>query len=251
MVDSISTMSDDGTKAGLGVIALAQRNGFDKRRLASKLSEIILGGQDGLVNVAGVILGLAAATSDTRIIIAGGLAATFAESISMAAVAYTSAQADGDYYESEMEREKEEIRRSPEPKRDQLAGLFEGWGFSGKLLDDAVDHVSHSEKHWADILVANDLKLQPIEENGLIWDAILVGISAVVGSLVPLWPFFFFPPDTAMWLGMLSTALVLYAIGVVKAKLTVGNPSRSGLQMLVIGMLAALVGYAIGLLFRL
>jgi hypothetical protein len=57
----------------------------ESRRLASKLSEIILGGQDGLVNVAGVILGLAAATNESRIIIAGGLAATFAESISSGA----------------------------------------------------------------------------------------------------------------------------------------------------------------------
>jgi VIT1/CCC1 family predicted Fe2+/Mn2+ transporter len=53
----------------------------------------------------------------------------------------------------------------------------------------------------------------------------------------------------AIWLGLLCTAVTLYAVGVIKAKLTVGKPSRSGLQMLVIGMLAALVGYAIGLFF--
>ena len=67
--------------------AYQSSGGTNGRVLASRLSEIILGGQDGLVNVAGVILGLAAATDEVRIIIAGGLAATFAESISMAAVA--------------------------------------------------------------------------------------------------------------------------------------------------------------------
>ncbi|MDP2994367.1 MAG: VIT1/CCC1 transporter family protein, partial [Anaerolineales bacterium] len=50
---------------------------------ASGLSDIILGGQDGLVNVLGVILGVAAATSDPRIVMVAGLAATFAESVSM------------------------------------------------------------------------------------------------------------------------------------------------------------------------
>ena len=70
------------------------------------LPEIILGGQDGLVNVLGVILGVAAATASSKIIIVAGLAATFAESISMAAVAYTSRLAEADYYQSEYEREK-------------------------------------------------------------------------------------------------------------------------------------------------
>lgn len=243
MTDKIATISP-------GLISSLVQKRFDRRQLASKLSEIILGGQDGLVNVAGIILGLAAATNDVRIIIAGGLAATFAESISMAAVAYTSTLADKDYYAAELTRVKDEIRITPEKKRQQLSGLFRNWGFDGRLLDEAVDRLSDNEDHFAELMVANDLKLQPVEKNGLLWDSTLVGISAVVGSLVPLWPFFFFSVNIAIWLGMLSTGLVLFAVGAVKAKLTVGNPSKSGLQMLIIGMLAALVGYAIGLLFK-
>ena len=74
---------------------------YDPHRRASALSDIILGGQDGLVNVLGVILGVAAATADTRIVLVAGLAATFAESVSMGAVAYTSTLADADFFESE------------------------------------------------------------------------------------------------------------------------------------------------------
>ena len=62
----------------------------DPHRQASALSDVILGGQDGLVNVLGVILGVAAATQDSRIILAAGMAATFAESVAMGAVAFTS-----------------------------------------------------------------------------------------------------------------------------------------------------------------
>ena len=218
--------------------------------LASRLSEIILGGQDGLVNVAGIILGLAAATSEIRIIIAGGLAATFAESISMAAVAYTSKQADKDYYDAEIARETSEVRIDAESKTNQIKGIFDHWGFTGKLLDDIVDHITTDEEHWVEIMMAHDIKLQPIAKEGLLSGAILVGISAIIGSLIPLWPFFFFPIDVALILGLISTAIVLYVVGFVKARLTVGVPSKSGLQMLVIGMTAALVGYGIGLLFR-
>jgi VIT1/CCC1 family predicted Fe2+/Mn2+ transporter len=222
----------------------------EPHRLGAKLSEIILGGQDGLVNVAGVILGLAAATTDMRIIIAGGLAATFAESISMAAVAYTSTLADLDFYRAERAREHAEIKDVPHLERAEIEDIFKGWGFEGELLHNAVNHITSHEEHWVDIMMAHELRLQPVEEKGLISDALLVGFSAIVGSLVPLAPFFFLPRVPAVWAGLAFSALVLFAVGAIKAKLTVGKPAKSGLQMMVIGMVSAIVGYGIGLLFR-
>jgi VIT1/CCC1 family predicted Fe2+/Mn2+ transporter len=227
-----------------------QDSWYSRRHVASKLSEIILGGQDGLVNVAGVILGLAAATDETRIIIAGGLAATFAESISMAAVAYTSTLADRDYYQAEFEQESAEIEVDPEAKKSQLVNIFKNWGFSGQLLEKIVDQVSSDKEQWAAISMANIRKLQPVSSNGLVFDAFLVGISAILGSLVPLAPFFFFPSEIAIWIGLTLTAIVLYALGAIKARLTVGKPYRSGLQMVAIGMVAALAGFVIGLFFK-
>src|SRR5262245_54306305 len=72
----------------------------------SRLVEVILGGQDGLVNVLGVILGVAAASGSQRLVIAAGLAATFAESISMAAVAFTTKRAEADLFQREAARER-------------------------------------------------------------------------------------------------------------------------------------------------
>src|SRR5712691_2782096 len=69
-----------------------------QRGIGRALRDIILGGQDGLVNVLGVVLGVAAATAQLRIIMAAALAATFSESIAMAGVAYTAALAERDYY---------------------------------------------------------------------------------------------------------------------------------------------------------
>src|SRR5512136_3126180 len=98
------------------------------------LSDVILGGQDGLVNVLGVILGIAAATPDPRIVLAGGLAATFAESISMGAVAYTSTLADRDFYLAELEREKYEIREVPELEREEIRTVYREYGLEGEAL---------------------------------------------------------------------------------------------------------------------
>src|SRR4051794_16922059 len=105
----------------------------DPHRGASALSDVILGGQDGLVNVLGVILGVAAATSDTRIVLVAGLAATFAESVSMGAVAYTSPLADADFYESEREREYRHIQHVPALEREEIRRIYQNKGFSGEL----------------------------------------------------------------------------------------------------------------------
>src|SRR5512136_163215 len=92
----------------------AQDAAAEKHKQPGLLSDFILGSQDGIVNVLGVILGVAIASQEFKIILAGGLAATFAESISMGAVAYTSTLARREFYIAEMEREKKEIETVPE-----------------------------------------------------------------------------------------------------------------------------------------
>src|SRR3989304_6328637 len=108
---------------------------FDPHRKSYELADIILGGQDGLVNVLGVILGVAAATNDPRIVLVAGLAATFAESVSMGAVAYTSTRADSGFYQSEREREYRHLSQVPDVERQEIRDIYERKGFKGELLD--------------------------------------------------------------------------------------------------------------------
>ena len=127
------------------------------------LPEIILGGQDGLVNVLGVILGVAAATVSSKIIIVAGLAATFAESISMAAVAYTSKIAEADYYQSELEREKWEIENVPGGEREEIRAIYENYGFKGKILDEIVKKITSDKKIWLKVMMEQELKLENVD----------------------------------------------------------------------------------------
>lgn len=216
----------------------------------NSLSDVILGGQDGLVNVLGVILGVAAASQDTRIVIAGGLAATFAESISMAAVAYTSKIAERDYYYRELAREKREIKEVPEMEIEEIREIYRLKGFKGKLLEDIVKVIVSDEKVWLETMMRDELNLQPVHGNRPLNAALVVGVSALVGSFVPLIPFFFLPIQTGIVISLSISAVVLFIVGVVKAKLTVGNPGKSGFVMMVIGIVSALAGYAVGLLFN-
>ncbi len=223
----------------------------EKHISSFNLPEIILGGQDGLVNVLGVILGIAAATSDARIVIVGGLAATFAESFSMAAVAYTSRLAEADYYQSELEREKWEIDKFPQGEKEEIRALYKGYGFTGTILEEIVDRITAKKDLWLKVMMEQELKLEPVQRKDALPAAIIVGISALVGSFIPLTPFFFLSINSSIWISLIISSLTLFAVGYYKAQKTLGRKFiKSGLEMMTIGMLSAFVGYLVGSLLK-
>jgi len=209
---------------------------IDEAALAEKhaqpglLSDFILGSQDGLVNVLGVILGVAVASRDITIILAGGLAATFAESISMGAVAYTSTLARRDHYLAEVEREKEEMRTLPDLERQEVRDILKRWDFHGAELDEMLEKIVSKPKARR--------------------SAVLVGIAAILGSLIPLIPFIVIGRDILLGtaVSLVVSTLALFAIGWWKARTTIGRPGRSGTQMAIIGIASALAGFGIAYL---
>ena len=224
------------------------------------LSDFILGSQDGLVNVLGVLLGIAIAahqqalagqlTDPFRIVVAGALAATFAESISMGAVAYTSTLARRDHYLKERERELREMRDLPDLERREVRDVFEGWGFQGQKLEEVTDQIISNPKAWLEFMMAHELGLSPVEKGQARRSAVLVGSAAIFVSLIPLLRVLVFASDILLGLvaSVLVAAAALFLIGWYKAKTTVGRPARSGLEMLVIGILSAVAGFLIAYL---
>ena len=210
------------------------------------------------MNVLGVLLGVAIAAEQQmsanpfKLVLAGALAATFAESISMGAVAYTSTLARRDHYLAEEEREKREMREVPDLERSEVRNVLRGWGFEGPELEDVLERIVSKPKAWLEFMMAYELNLTPIDVGQPRKSALLVGFAAIFGSAIPLIPFLFFP--TAIVSGMVASVLVaavsLFLIGWYKARTTVGRPTRSGLQMVVIGITSAfagfLIAYAIG-----
>src|SRR5256712_3729746 len=89
----------------------------EHHRKTNWLRDVILGGQDGLVNILGIILGVIAGGGSNTVLLAAGFAAAITESISMGAVGFTSATSERDYYDAEQAREKSEIDAMPEVER--------------------------------------------------------------------------------------------------------------------------------------
>ncbi len=210
------------------------------------LRDAILGGQDGLVNVMGLVLAIASATEDTRVVIIAGLAALFAESISMAAVAYTSQKASKEYYLKELAHKRRLIVESPSSQRAVLEVIYRRKGFSGKNLKEIVHAIASNKDVWVQELMTEELNLPAQDSVNPVSSGILVGCAAVVGSLVPIIPFFLFNVATAIWVSVVLSVLVLFTAGAVKTRFTVGDWFRSGLELAVVGTVSALLGYAVG-----
>lgn len=217
---------------------------------ASNLREIILGGQDGLVNVLGIVLGLAVATSDPNLVLIGGLAATFAESISMGAVAYTSSKAAHDYYHKVLEEERREIEKRPQEGVEEVEAIYKDKGFTDPQLSHIVGTITSDERVWLETMMTEEMRISHIEHGTPVKHALIVTISAFLGSLIPLLPFLFLPVFWAIMGSILLSIATLFGGGGLKARLTVGSWKKEGLEMAAIGTASALAGYVIGTILQ-
>lgn len=216
----------------------------------SWIRDLILGGQDGLVNVLGIILGVTAANGTHPVIVAASLAAAFAEAVSMGAVNYTSTLADKDHYEREKKTEYDEIEKYPDEERKEIHEIYARKGFKGEELEKVIEIITRDKDVWANIMMEEELHIQEINTDKLLKSSFIVGISTVVGSIIPVMPFFVFQPPRALPISLILSGAVLFGVGVYKAKTYIGNWWKSGIQMFVIGMGAALIGFVIGKIFR-
>ncbi len=219
----------------------------DKSHLASYIfKDIILGGQDGLVNILALVLGVAVATSSTKVVIIAGLAALFAESISMGAVAYTSSKSALDYYKNMIKKEKQEIKHVPHLEKQEIKDIYKRKGFKGRLLSQIVSKITSNKKVWVDTMMAEELRLFPQEYSHPFRNAFVVGFASVGGSIIPLIPFFFLPVKEGIYTAFFISIAVLFIAGTIKAKITKQNWFKCGIELALIGTLAAVAGYLIG-----
>ena len=198
------------------------------------------------MNVLGIVLGVASATSSEFIVLVAGIVATFAESISMAAVAYASTRAEQDHYWSELKQEKWEIEHVPEVEEEEIRLIYMKKGFRGAELERMVKSIVSNNELWISVMMTEELGLAPIEKQNPVRAAAIVGGSAVVGSVIPLIPFAFLPVQSAMITSLVIATIVLFAVGAYKAKITVGSWYKSGLEMAIVGMVAAITGWLVG-----
>jgi vacuolar iron transporter family protein len=218
----------------------------DPHLRGTSLSDLILGGQDGVVNVLGVLLGVAAAGGGSRIVVAAGLATAFAGAISMAAVAYTSALAAAEVYASERAREYRHVQQVPALERAEVRDIYEHKGFRGALLDRIVDTITADPDVWVALMMSEEHHLAPVSRRHALRSALVVGLSALVGALLPIAPFLFVGAISGASASVGVAGALLFSIGAYKAKRTTSPVLRSALELMAIGLVSAAAAWGIG-----
>ena len=224
--------------------------GKEKHSTNNSLRDVILGGQDGPVNMLGIALGVVAAGGSTHVLVVTGIAAAITESISMGAVAYTSFGSDRDFYLAEKAREQKEIEAQPDDEREEIREIYAAKGFKGKLLEDVVSTITANRETWVSTMMNEELHLQPVAQQSLVQSAVIVTVATLIGHFIPIVPFIVVARTPAIIAAIALSAVTLFAVGFYSAKTLVGDWRKSGLQMLVIGLGAAALGFLIGRLFH-
>lgn len=204
----------------------------------------VLGANDGIVSVAGLVMGLAAATSDDETILLGGVAGLVAGAISMAAGEYVSVSTQRDTEKALLRKERRELAEEPEEELAELAGLYREKGLSEETaLQVARELTAH------DALAAHadaELGIDPDELTNPWHAAVASMVAFTVGALLPLLSITLLPEGTRRGGTVVAVVLALVITGWASARVGQARASRAVARNVGGGLLAMAVTYAIG-----
>lgn len=212
----------------------------------SRIRELVLGIQDGLLVPLGVVTGMAAANPGRAAILVAGLAEAVAGSIAMGAGSYLASEAEESFYRAEIADEGREIVEFPERERAELAVALELEGLPRADAERVADGLAANPNVFLRTKVEKELGLSPDTGGAALGDGLVVGLSYVLAAIVPLWPYVTFGRVTALVVSVVCTLVALFGLGVFKGHVGRQRQTRAGLQVLMIGGVSAAVGFGIG-----
>ncbi|HUX85301.1 MAG TPA: VIT1/CCC1 transporter family protein [Chitinophagaceae bacterium] len=218
---------------------------------SSLLTDIVIGMSDGLTVPFALAAGLSGAVSSSLIIVTAGIAEIAAGSIAMGLGGYLAANTETDHYNSELKREYEEVEQVPEKEKDEVKGIFAGMGLSEETQQKIVEEMARDKEKWVDFMMKYELGLEKPDPRRARKSAMNIGLSYVVGGLIPLSPYFFqADPHTGLKYSCVLTVVCLFIFGFFKSKVTGQNPWLGGLRVTLIGAIAAAAAFYVARLFR-
>ncbi|MFT3827831.1 MAG: VIT1/CCC1 transporter family protein [Chitinophagaceae bacterium] len=215
------------------------------------LTDIVIGMSDGLTVPFALAAGLSGAVNSTGIIVIAGIAEIAAGSIAMGLGGYLAGKTEQDHYNSEVKREYEEVERVPEAEKAEVREFFSNLGLSKDIQDKAVEEIAQDKDKWVDFMMKYELGLDKPDPKRATKSALNIGLSYVVGGLVPLSPYFFIDtPVNALKISVVVTLLCLFIFGFFKSKITGVNPWKGALKVTLIGAMAAAAAFGVARLFE-
>jgi len=222
---------------------------FQRNAMAAKLNWLragVLGANDGIVSTAGLVMGVAGATTESSAILIAGVAGLVAGSISMAGGEYTSVSAQKDSEKAALAKERRELKEDPAGELRELAWFYEQKGLSLELATKVATELTardalkaHAE---AELGIDSEQHASPGQA------ALASFIAFAAGSLLPLlavtgpWTEYRIPVT------VIAVVASLAITGYVGAKIGGARSASAIVRNVVVSLLTMGVTYGIGLL---
>lgn len=207
---------------------------------SERVRDIVIGMSDGLTVPFALAAGLSGATVASRIVVTAGLAEIVAGSIAMGLGGYLAAKTDIDHYNSEKKREYREIDAIPDQEKEEVVGILKDFGMTETESIPAVNALASDKGRWVDFMMRFELGLEPPDPKRANQSALTIGLSYIIGGLIPLSPYIFIGnTGPALFFSIVITLIALAIFGYIKGHFTGLNPWRGALQTVIIGGLAA------------
>jgi vacuolar iron transporter family protein len=208
--------------------------------------DIIIGVADGLTVPFALAAGLSGAAVASNLVTTAGLAEIAAGSIAMGLGGYLAGVTDVQHYASELKREYDEIEAFPEKERQEVVDLLSQYGLSEQSSRLVIEDLSKDKGRWVNFMMRFELGLEEPDKSQAGRSALTIGISYIVGGLIPLMPYFFTKnSEQGLLISAGVTVLALFIFGALKSRVMQQPVVAGALKVVMIGVLAAAAAFGI------
>lgn len=231
----------------LNIVAGRTGEPWHKTGAGGFLRNVVYGFNDGLTANFGLVAGVigASATSQHHAVIVAGVAGLIADALSMGSSGYLAAQSEREVYQHEITMERDEIALMPEIERDELALIYEAKGMDAESAHRIATQVMADPEKMLAEQVQEELGISESATSPM-REAWITGTATAVGALIPVMPFFLFAGTTAVVVSFTIAMLSHWVVGAARSVFTGRSVFRSGMDMFVVGLGVAAVGYYVG-----
>ena len=207
----------------------------------------VLGANDGIVSVAGIVVGVSGATSSRGPIFTAGLAGLVAGAVSMSLGEYVSVSSQRDAETAQLRQEKRELATMPDEEFAELVALYEAKGLSAPTAEQVAAELTANDPLAAHLDA--ELHIDPEDMASPLQAAVASAIAFTVGAVLPLIAILLPPQGWRVPVTIVAVLIALAITGAVSARLSNANPRRAVLRLVIGGALGLAVTYAIGSAF--
>jgi len=204
----------------------------------------VLGANDGIVSIAGLVVGVAGASNSTTLILTAALAGIVAGAISMAAGEYVSVSSSRDTEKALLKKERFELENYPEAELEELVSIYERKGLSRKTATTVAKELSQKDAFAAH--VDAELKIDPDNLTNPIHAASASAIAFFLGAIIPLVAILVPPENIRIPVAFISVIMALAVTGTLSALVGGASITRATARVVTGGAVAMAVTYGIG-----